>query len=114
MLDMTIQKLVNAMDYYYKDNVVCGVNQEDTGSNHIIQVDFSLDSVKCTMTDGTISIDATLYVVDRACKVYICGYHDTDDTSKIDEVIKSICDNDEVLSHDSNIEVEVQIIKKTN
>lgn len=110
MLDMTIQKLVNAMDYYYKDNVVCGVNQEDTGSNHIIQVDFSMDSVKCTITDGVISMDATLYVVDRKCMVYIRGYHENDDTSKLDEVIKSICDNDEVLNHDNNVEVQVQII----
>ena len=110
MLDMTIQKLVNAMDYYYKDNVVCGVNQEDTNSNYIIQVDFSLDSVKCTITDVVISMDATLYVVDRKCMVYIRGYHDNDDTSNIDDVIKSICDKDEVLNHDSNVEVQVQII----
>lgn len=110
MLEVTIQKLVNAMDYYYKDNVVCGVNQEDTSPNYIIQVDFSLDSVKCTITDGVISMDSTLYVVDRKCMVYIRGYHDNDDTTKIDEVIQSICDNHEVLNHDSNVEVQVQII----
>lgn len=38
------------------------------------------------------------------------GYYDNDDTSKIDEVIQSICDNHEVLNHDSNVEVQVQII----
>ena len=110
MLDNTIKQLVNALDCYYKDNLIDGVSTDTHGSNYVVAVDYSVESVKCTMTDGTMTLDATLYYSDRKCNLYVRGYRDGYDTSKLDTIITEICDVKEVLQRESDVEVIVTLV----
>ena len=39
MLENTIKQLVNALDCYYKDNLIDGVSTDTRGSNYVVAVD---------------------------------------------------------------------------
>lgn len=110
MLENTIKMLVNVLDYYYKDNLIDGVSTDTSGTNYIMAVDYSLESVKCTLTDGTVTMDATLYYNDRVCNLYIKNYTENYNTSTLDSIINGICDYTEVLQRESDIEVNVTLI----
>lgn len=85
MLENTIKMLVNTLDYYYKDNLIDGVSTDTSGSNYVMSVDYSLESAKCTLTDGY-------------------------NTSTLDTIIQGICHYEEVLQRESDIEVNVTLI----
>jgi len=110
MLENTIKMLVNTLDYYYKDNLIDGVSTDTSGSNYVMSVDYSLESAKCTLTDGTVTLDATLYYNDRICNLYIRNYTEGYNTSTLDTIIQGICHYEEVLQRESDIEVNVTLI----
>ena len=110
MLENTIKMLVNTMDYFYKDNLIDGVSTDVSGSNYVMAVDYSVENVKCTLTDGTVTLDATLYYNDRVCTVYIKNYTDGYNTTTLGSIITDICHYTDVLQRESDIEVSVTVI----